>query len=76
MTGFGWCSVGTLTSVAMVGVKGPADPKFCDERAVGEITEYIDPMSRVRGYIARMVTGGCILAFVLPLFCDGEPLRG
>lgn len=64
-------------SVAMVGVKGAAEPKFCDERAVGEITEYIDPRSKVRGYIIRTVTGGCVLVFVLVrLSCDGEPLRG
>lgn len=64
-------------SVAMVGVKGAAEPKFCDERAVGEITEYIDPMSKVRGYIIKTVTGGCVLVFVLGrLSCDGEPLRG
>jgi hypothetical protein len=61
----------------MVGVRGAADPKFCDERAVGEITEYIDPRIRVKGYIIKMVTEGCVLAFVLVrLVCDGEPLRG
>lgn len=64
-------------SVAMVGVKGAADPKFCDERAVGEMTEYIDPRSKVRGYTAKTVTEGCVLVFVLVrLSCDGEPLRG
>lgn len=64
-------------SVAMVGVKGAADPKFCDERAVGEMTEYIDPRSKVRGYTAKTATEGCVLVFVLVrLSCDGEPLRG
>lgn len=49
-----------------------------DWRAVGEITEYMDPSNNVRGYIARAVAGGCVLSLILlPLPCErGEPLRG
>ncbi len=38
-----------------------------DGRAVGDITEYIEPSNNVRGYIARAVTGGCVLGLILLL---------
>lgn len=63
-------------SVAMVGVKGLAGSKSRDWRAVGDITEYMEPSNNVRGYIIKADTGGCVLSLGAPLTCEGEPLRG
>jgi hypothetical protein len=50
--------------------------KARDWRAVGEITEYMEPRRRVRGYIARAVAGGVFRCVLLVLaFCVGEVLR-
>lgn len=60
-------------SDAMVGARGLAVSEDSrDGRAVGEMTEYIEPTTNVMGYMSRAIAGG---ARRFALLCAGETLR-